>query len=190
MLVVSVQSVASCLRPRWLNVSESLSFSDRCAGWMWQVEHCVAPGPPIGGVSTPRSSRLSSVLRGFPLHHVPLVRSVRIIAGVGPIGSHGMPGGDHRNCALPLRASLPFLLSSNTGGIGSQQDDFNEVSSPLRAGHEGQESLFASNYLFHSFIARLLSTRCVSRGQSQPQGSGMLLTAFCATVDQRRRSNE
>jgi hypothetical protein len=56
-------------------------------------------------------------------------------------------------------------VASTTGGIGSQRDDFNDVSSPLRAGYEGQEFLFASNHLFYCFIASLLSTRSVSRGE-------------------------
>ena len=42
--VALVQSPGSCLRLPWLRASPS--FSDRCAGWMWQDERCAAPGHP------------------------------------------------------------------------------------------------------------------------------------------------
>jgi hypothetical protein len=77
---------------------ESLSHSDRYDGWMWQVERFAASGLPIGEINTPRSFCLSNTLRGVSLRLVPLVRCVRMTAGVGPTDSHQMLGGDHRNC--------------------------------------------------------------------------------------------
>jgi hypothetical protein len=128
---VSVQSVASCLRPHRLNVSESQSFSDRCDGWMWQAEHFVAPGLPIGVVNTPRLSRLSSAPREFSLHHVPLVQYVHITAGVGQTGSPVMLGGDLRNCVSRWQASPPFSPATNTGGTDKPRSFFYAVSSSL-----------------------------------------------------------
>jgi hypothetical protein len=113
----SVLFVVFCPHLPRLSVSESLFHSDRYDGWTWQAERFVAPGPLIGTVNTPRSSRLLNTLRGVSLHHVPLVRCVRITAGVGPIGSHATPGGDHRNCVLLSRAFPLFLFSTNPGGI-------------------------------------------------------------------------
>ncbi|EFH81052.1 hypothetical protein Krac_1723 [Ktedonobacter racemifer DSM 44963] len=124
-------SVASCPHLPRLSVSKSQSFSDQYDGWMSQAERFAAPGLPIGVVNMPRSSRLSSAQREFPLHHVHLVRYVRIIAGVGLIGLPVMPGGNHRNCVLPSQAFSPFSPSSNTGGTDFQIDELLEASSPL-----------------------------------------------------------
>jgi hypothetical protein len=76
---------------------------------MWPVERFAVAGPPTG---------VGNMWRCFPwlkpsqrpsLLLVHPVRCVRIIAGVGMIGSRAMPGGDHPNCGLP---SLVFPLFS------------------------------------------------------------------------------
>src|SRR5258708_922307 len=103
--VGSVRSAVSCLRlPLW---STSPSFSDRCGGSMWQVEHLsVTWMPPCVG-NTLRSfpwvrpSRRPSLLLVHP------VLCVHITAGVGRTGSPAMPGSDHRNC---VSLSLAFPL--------------------------------------------------------------------------------
>ena len=108
--IVRVESVlfaVSC--PHLPLLSASLSCSDQYAGWMWQVDHFVEPGSPTGVGNMWRcfpwlkSSRRPSLLL---VHPVPCVR---IIAGVGRIGSHATPGGDHRNS---VSLSLAFLLFS------------------------------------------------------------------------------
>jgi hypothetical protein len=104
--VGSVRSAVSCLPLPLL--SESPSCSDRCAGSMWPVERFAVPGPPTGAGNMWRCfpwlgpSRRPSLLL---VHPVP---SVRIIAGVGRIGSHATPGGDHRS-SVSLSLAFPLF---------------------------------------------------------------------------------
>lgn len=80
---------------------------------MSQAEHFAAPGRPTGEHNTSRLSRSPPSRRAFPHRLVVLVPYVRIIAGVGLIGSRAMPGGDHLVCVSPLRVFHLPLLSSN-----------------------------------------------------------------------------
>jgi len=103
--VASVRSAVSCLHLRLL--SESLSCSDRCGGWMWLVERFVAPGWLTGVGSTLRSLPWFRPSKRFCLLLAHLVPSVLITAGVGRTDSTAMPGSDHRTC---VSVSLAFPL--------------------------------------------------------------------------------
>ena len=95
--VASVRFAVSCLRLPWL--SESPSFSERCAGSMWQGEHFDAPGSPTGVGNMWRCFLWLELSRRPSLLLVHPVPCGRIIAGAGRIGSLATLGGDHRNCA-------------------------------------------------------------------------------------------
>jgi hypothetical protein len=75
---------------------------------MWQVERFAVPGPPTGAGNMLRcfpwlkTSRRPSHLLVHP------VLSVRIIAGVGRIGSHATPGSDHRS-SVSLSLAFPLF---------------------------------------------------------------------------------
>lgn len=115
----SVRSAVSC--PRLPRFRESLSSSDQCDGWMWLVERFVALGPHTGVGNTWRCFRLRTGRRAFPLPLAHRVRCARITVGVGTIGSHGMPGGDHHNGASPWLAFLLLWLPTNKGGSSNQE---------------------------------------------------------------------
>jgi hypothetical protein len=66
---------------------------------------------PLALEVTSKSFPWQKFQKKHPLHLVLLARCVLIIAGVGTIGSHAMPGGDHHVCAF-LRLSFPFFLLS------------------------------------------------------------------------------
>ena len=103
--VASVLSAVSC--PRLPPLSESLSCSDRCGGWMWQAGPCGAPGRPTGSGNMLRCFHWLKPSRRQNLLLVHLVPSGRTIAGAGTTGSRATPGSDHHNCASP---SLEFPL--------------------------------------------------------------------------------
>ena len=94
--VAEVGFAVSCLRLPWLSASPS--FSDRCGGSMWQADPFVAPGSPTGVGNMWRCFHWLKPSRRPSLLLVHPVPCVRIIAGVGMIGSHATPGGDHRTC--------------------------------------------------------------------------------------------
>jgi Transposase DDE domain len=71
----------------------------RRAGWMWQVEHFVAPGPPIGVDNMSRCLNWLKPPRTLHLHPALLALYVRIIVGVGMIGWYVMLGRDLHNGA-------------------------------------------------------------------------------------------
>ncbi len=121
MLAGSVLSAVSCLLLPLL--SESLSYSDRCGGWMWPVDLFAAAEPLTGVGNTPRCLHLRKFLRVFLLCPAPLVPCVRIIAGVGMTDSHATPDGDHRNCVSLSQAFPPFLLPSGSTGNGVALDE-------------------------------------------------------------------
>src|ERR1051326_4660793 len=98
---------------------------------MSQAERFAAPGSPIGVANMSNFFRLLQCQKTCLLHLVLLARFVLIIAGVGAIDSHTMPGGDRRICALLLLAFPLFSRSSNTGGTSKQRDNFSVASSSL-----------------------------------------------------------
>ncbi len=108
--VAKVGSAVSCLHPRLL--SESLSCSDRCGGWMWLVARFVALGWLTGVGSTLRSFPWFRPSKRFCLLLAHLVPSVRITEGRGTTGSHTTPGLDHRDCVSLLPESPLFCESS------------------------------------------------------------------------------
>jgi len=61
------------------------------------------------------------------VHRVPCAR---IIAGVGSIGSHAMPGGDHHNSGLVSLAFRLFSPEINEGGTGYERIFFTAMSFP------------------------------------------------------------
>jgi hypothetical protein len=68
---------------------------------------------PLAQEVTSKSFPWKKFQKKHPLPLVLLARSVLIIAGVGTLGLHAMPGGDQPFCAL-LRLSFPlFLLSAS-----------------------------------------------------------------------------
>ncbi len=89
-----------------------------------------APGPPTGVGNMWRCFHWLKPSQRPSLLLVHLVRCVRIIAGVGRIGSHATPGGDHRTCVLPWLVFLIFWLGTNQGGTGHHRSYFNTVPSP------------------------------------------------------------
>jgi hypothetical protein len=74
---------------------------------------------------------LTEISKSVPLPLAHRVRCVRITVGVGKIGSHAMPGGDHPNYASRLLAFPHSSPATNTGGTGKQRSFFYDVSSPL-----------------------------------------------------------
>src|SRR5947209_16213568 len=88
---------------------------------MWPVERFAAPGQPTGVGNMWRCFPWLKPSRRPSLLLVHLVPSVRIIAGVGRIGSHATVGGDlHRRASRSL-AYLRFSPSTNQGGIGKHR---------------------------------------------------------------------
>ncbi len=105
---------------------------------------------------------------------------VHIIAGVGTTGSYATLGSDRRNCVSLSRVSLPFLPSTNIGETSKHRDDFNEAPLPSELVMRTKSPCLLSTISsIHYFIARLLATRCVSRGKNA------LFGAFTISLSKR-----
>jgi len=139
---------------------------------MWRVAHFAALGWPIGAGNRSRFFHCLKSRRVFlPLLVLP-VRSVRITAGEGLIGSHAMPGGDHHKCASLLLEFLHFSLYMSVRRNEQAPKCFEKA---LNLSDEAwrAEILYplTATYLYYitayllPIIAFLLATRCASRGR-------------------------
>jgi hypothetical protein len=117
--------------------------------------------------NTSRCFRLRKFRRAFPLPLAHRVLCVRITAGGGTIGSHIMPGGDHRNGASP-RLSFPLFSPPTSMRRKRQTRETHSMKCHLPlSGSRGRRS--SVNFQQPPFLPYLLAmvSKCLSIKETQ-----------------------